>query len=118
MKNFSQRLLGIVLVVLAPNIAAGAGGSSPIELDVEWKLSLDANGGIVDLKPTGDKVSPAVRKQLASIVRGWHFTPGKINGQPTATETILHVSVALDEASLGDYSMRILCAATGTYYRH
>jgi hypothetical protein len=118
MAKFSKRLLGIVLILAASNIAARTGGKSPIELDVEWRLSLDAHGEIVRLAPAGEKVLPVVRKQLASIVRGWHFTPGKINGQPAATETTLHVRVALDEASLGDYRMRVLSAATGTFYRH
>jgi TonB family protein len=101
-------------------VAAHAAEQGPFEKNIEWTLSLDADGKIENMKPVDREYLPEVRKQIEPIVRTWHFTPGKINGQPAPTETTLTVAVRFDadSANADSYHARIASAATGPRYKH
>lgn len=111
-------LLFVVLSSLA--VAVHAVEQGPFQKDILWTLSLDADGKIQDMKPVNREYLPEVRKQIEPIVRAWHFTPGKINGQPAATETTLTVAVRFDADSANalSYHAHIESAATGPRYQH
>jgi TonB family protein len=111
-------LLIVVLSLLA--VAARAAGNEPIQKNIEWTLSLAADGKIESMKPIDRENLPEVRKQIEPIVRSWHFTPGKINGQPAPTETTLNVAVRFDTDAANplSYRVHIASAATGPMYRH
>jgi TonB family protein len=90
----------------------------PLHVQIEWTLTLDADGSIVDLAPAHADFLPAVRKQIEPTVRQWHFTPGKVGGQPARTVTTLSVGVALDPTNGDEYKGHVTSAATGATYRH
>jgi TonB family protein len=91
---------------------------SSIEITFQWKLSLDPAGKITGFVPINKNYQAAVREQLEPVVRRWNFTPGKLDGQPAATETTLRVRVSLDPTSDDSYRVRIVSADTGVDYRH
>ncbi|MEO5558781.1 MAG: TonB family protein [Dokdonella sp.] len=85
-----------------------------VVLSVSWDISLDASGNITKLT-TDDEQVPTVHARLEKAIRGWHFSPGKVNGQPMATESHLSISLEFKPVAEG-YEMRLLGAATGAYY--
>ena len=110
--------LFVVLSSLA--VAVHAAEQAPFEKNIQWTLSLDADGKIENLKAINREYLPEVRQQIEPIVRTWHFTPGKINGQPAPTETTLTVAVRFDadSANADSYHAHIASAATGPWYHH
>jgi TonB family protein len=105
------------LFVQAAVFSANAEPSS-IEITLQWKLSLDPAGKITGFVPINENYQAAVREQLEPVVRKWNFTPGKLDGQPAATETTLRVRVSLDPTSDDSYRVRIVYADTGATYKH
>jgi TonB family protein len=112
----------VFLIVILSSLAiiARAAGNESIEKNIEWTLSLAADGKIESMKPVDRENLPEVRKQIEPIVRTWHFTPGKINGQPAPTKTTLNVAVRFDAdaANPQSYRAHIASASTGPKYRH
>jgi len=111
----------LLVVVLTSLVAvAHAGKHEAFQREIKWTLSLDADGRIERLTPIDTDYLPEVRTQIEPIVRTWHFTPGKINGRPAATETTLWVTVAFDAESTSSehYQARIASASTGPRYEH
>ena len=107
-----------VVTLLCSSGSLQASTRDSIETQIEWKLTLDVNGGITELVPIDANYLPAVRQQLEPVIRSWHFTPGKLNGRPAPTETTLRVGVALDATHAGLYHGRITFADTGPTYGH
>lgn len=89
-----------------------------METQIEWTLSLDADGKIAKLAPINENNLPALREQIEPVVHTWHFTPGKVGGQPALTETTLRVGVALDPTHGSEYQGHITFATTGPVYQH
>jgi TonB family protein len=114
-----MRLL-LFVALSSLSFASRAADNGPIEKNVSWTLSLGADGKIERMKPVNPDYLPEVRKQIEPIVRAWHFTPGKINGQPAPTETTLNVSVEfdVDSSDKTTYRARIASASTGPRYKH
>jgi TonB family protein len=111
-------LLLLLITTSLLRTAPAAESSDAFKSQVQWKLSLDADGKITELAPLAPGSLPTLRKQIEPVVRTWHFTPGKVNGQPAPTETTLSVGVMLDPANASRYHGRITGAATGPMYRH
>lgn len=79
---------------------------------VRWTLSLDATGHVVDVKAGAQTLADVVRVPLEHAIRGWRFVPGKVNGEPAPTETMLTLDIALVPA--GDkFNVRVDDARTG-----
>ncbi|HSS08089.1 MAG TPA: energy transducer TonB [Rhodanobacteraceae bacterium] len=111
-------LLFVVLTSLV--VVAHAAKGESLRREIEWTLSLDADGKIESLEPIDRDYLPEVRQQIEPIVRTWHFTPGKINGRPASTETTLWVTVSFEAESTNStkYQARIASASTGPRYQH
>jgi hypothetical protein len=58
----------------------------------------------------GDECDSTLRNKLEQIVRSWHFTAGKLNGQPATTTTALTVRATLDPNGAGEYRVHHRCA--------
>jgi TonB family protein len=109
----------LLLALLAAAIPLHAASSDDaLSADLQWKLSLDADGRIVGLAPTSPDYLPAVRAQIEPVVRRWHFTPGKVDGRPAPTTTTLKVGVAFDTSNPNAVDVRIVSASTGVWLRH
>jgi TonB family protein len=110
---FFMLLLSVVVIAHAAGKASSGGR-------IEWTLSLDADGKVEGLKPINPEYLPEVSRQLEPIIRAWHFTPGKVDGHPVATETTLGVRVAFEpeSAESGRYRVRIASASTGGTFGH
>ena len=106
-------------LLLAPAAAFSADAEqSSIRIIFQWDLSLDSTGKITSLVPINEDYQAAVREQLEPVVKRWNFTPGKLDGQPAATETTLRVWVSFDPTSDDSYRVRIVSADTGATYKH
>jgi len=102
----------------APGIAFSGSAQQPsIAITLQWSLSLDSTGEIVSLLPVNEDYQRAVREQLEPVIRRWHFTPGKLDGQPAATETTVTLNVALDPIGDDHFRVRIVSANTGATYK-
>jgi TonB family protein len=105
---------GIVLAATLAVFASTAIGTetpSSAVVAVSWNISLDAEGHVTRIA-TDDKRMPKLHARLESAIRGWRFSPGKINGQATATDTRLRISL-VDNG----FEVRVLRASTGGGYR-
>lgn len=102
----------LALLSFAP-LHAATRDSDDFSTQIEWTLSLDADGKIVDLQPTDPNFLPEVRAQIEPVVRKWHFEPGKVNGRPAQTQTTLRVGVKFTQEH-----GRITFAGTGPKYLH
>ncbi|MGH8173375.1 MAG: energy transducer TonB [Rhodanobacteraceae bacterium] len=78
-----------------------------------WSVSLDASGRVTNLEPTDKTLIEAVRLPLDNAIRNWQFIPGKIGGEPAATDTTLALDISLVPVGEDRYSVRIDDARTG-----
>lgn len=108
---------GIIFVVaflLFVSTAIEAKQSTSMVVTVSWDISLDADGHVTKLA-TKDESMPTLHAPLEKAIRGWHFSPGTINGQPAATES--HVQTRLELRLVKDaYQVWMLGADTGASY--
>ena len=79
-----RTFLLLALLSSAPLQAANR-DTDDFSRQIEWTLSLDAEGKIVDLHPADPDFLPEVRTQIEPVVRKWHFEPGKVDGRPEST---------------------------------
>lgn len=86
----------------------------PIDLTLQWHVSLDANGGILSMNPIDDKNADLYRR-LDSEVRSWHFAAGRIDGVPAPAETTLSVNLRLEPTD-GGYRLNLRHAGAGGTY--
>lgn len=101
---------------------AGAAGAAlaadearkPIDLGLQWHVSLDASSKIVAMTPVDDRNAELYRR-LDAEVRSWHFTTGRIDGAPVPAETTLSVRIRL-EPTEGGYKLNLLSAGAGGTY--
>lgn len=102
--------LATLALVASAHAATEAAG--PRTLDTTWKVSLDAQGHVVDLAQS-TKVKPVLSEPLARAIRGWDFEPGRVDGQPAPTETTLYVTVRLEPQANDGYAVRVERVRTG-----
>ena len=114
----SIRTYLVLSVVSVFSIPLHAKTPDSFDAQLQWTLGLDADGKVTSLSPTDARFLPAMRKQVEPVVRTWHFTPGKVDGQPAPTETTLRVGVALESTNASQYHGRITFATTGSTYLH
>lgn len=81
------------VLLVFPLMALAAEPENGESVVVSWSLGVDAEGHIVSLVSRGQP-DDAIREPLEAIVRGWEFEPGRIDGQPVASETSLSVLAA------------------------
>lgn len=115
MKNratiFGLAAITASLFIFSPAVADDA--DVPRYITAQWTLALDSDGKITALGSGGEEYDSALRGRLEEIVRTWHFTPGKLNGQSAATKTTLTVHARLDSTGASDYRVHIVDAHTG-----
>lgn len=111
MKNL---LIGVcALLVVACELAIAVEPTSAI-VNVSWTVLLDVDGHVTELS-TGDKRVPKLHALLEKAIRGWRFSPGKIDGKPALTQTHLHTE--LEVRLVNDaFEVRLLGASTGGEY--
>jgi TonB family protein len=114
-----KRFVLSVAMLVTPGITfSGTDRPTSIEVVLQWSLSLDSTGEIVSLAPVNEDYQRVVREQLEPLIHHWHFTPGKLDGQPAATETTVTLNVALDPIGDDQFRVRIVSAHTGATYKH
>jgi len=110
-------LLIFMSTLFALNCASAYGGESmPAKLHLQWSLSLDVDGKITALTPLFSDDLRGTTKQVESVIRRWHFTPGSIGSQPAVTQTTLTIDA--DRTGSDSYDFRIVSATTGARYQH
>jgi TonB family protein len=109
-----------LLLALCCTTSAGILKGAPVPhfVTLAWKLSLDSSGNITRLDLFNDEVGSEMYDEMESVVRGWHFTPGKLDGRPAPTNTLLTVVVTLEPAGADEYRARIVSAKTGGTPKH
>jgi hypothetical protein len=111
----SRNLIAVFSFLVFPAVALAGGSGDELKTTVQWKMSLDAGGHVTSLEPKS-KTIDAVREKLEPVVRSWEFEPGTVNGQPSATDTLLSVQIALLPSADGkSYGVRLDDVRTGGY---
>jgi TonB family protein len=110
----------LLLTAFCGGANAGILKEAPIPhfVTLAWKLSLDSSGSITRLDLLNEEVGSALYDQMDPVVRSWHFTPGKLDGRPAPTNTLLTVVVALDDGGADEYRARVVFAKTGGTPKH
>jgi TonB family protein len=107
----------MLVILLAPALAAAAQQQAP-DVSLSWSVGLDEKGAITSLEAINPEYMPALQTRLEPAIRTWHFTTGKINGQPAPTQTTLTLKLAFESAGDGDYHVRLRTLGTGATYEH
>lgn len=101
--------------------AAAAEEAKPIQVELTWRIALDAQGHVTRIdaarKQPVDKL-PQIRTRLEQEIRGWQFGTGTVNGQPAPTETGLQVTATLLPKDKDSLEIRIDHAGTGVSLAH
>jgi hypothetical protein len=103
-----------MLGVAATSAAAADEARKPIDLTLQWHVSLDASGQVVSMKPIEDRNAELYRR-LDPEVRGWHFSAGRVDGASAPAETTLTVNLRLDPVADG-YRVNLRGAGAGGAY--
>lgn len=110
---FGKWLCALLLSTFA-GLSFASAPVEKIEATVYWRVSLDADGNVQDLKPTLIHANSTLRTAVEPVIRKWKFSPGSVNGNPAATETTLVVSLSLIPTADGhDYSLHFSDVRTG-----
>lgn len=109
-----KRMFASIVLSLAASCAMAVESTEPVEVALSWRATVGADGQLAALVPADD-LNPQLYKRFEADVRGWHFTPGKINGVPSATDTTLTVQIRLTPIS-GGFRPEILDAVSGVGY--
>ena len=107
----SIAVAGIMAMSWACAAQGAAEKAAPLNVDTSWSLTLDAGGHVTDLVQQSEVKEP-LAAPLAKAIRGWEFEPGKVDGQPAATNTTLYVRIELEPQGDGD-AMRVDDVRTG-----
>jgi TonB family protein len=111
---FMSRAL-VLLLSWVPVLALAAQGTpKPVDLTLTWNVSLDASGAVTALSPTVQS-NRGIYQRLEPAVRKWHFTTGKVNGKPAASETTLTLNITLAPVD-GFYRVHVRAFGTGARY--
>lgn len=97
--------------------AASAGASAEPQqpdasnFNLTFAVELDREGRITGLAPQPAMDSPELMARIENEVRGWEFSPAKLDGQPVPTRTYLRLGVRAP--GLQADKARIVSATTG-----
>jgi hypothetical protein len=106
------RALDAATICLGLIASASAAPAHPLHLTNEWKVSIDAKGEVATLQDRGH-LDAAVRDPLEHAIHAWTFEPGRVDGQPAPTETMVTLDVTFVPSADGKYAVRIDDARTG-----
>ena len=96
-------------------ITSQAANPENIDLSISWDLSLDSTGAITSLT-TKDSQYSKLHDRIASAIRTWRFSTGKVDGIPVATKTTLTVNLQAVPQGNSQYSLHLASAVAGGGY--
>lgn len=106
----------ILLALLGVSSAiAAASASKPLVVRMTWSVSIDPDGHVVRLATTDEQI-PVIHDRLEQAIRGWRFSPGKVNGKPAFTDSRVTVALGLEPGSDGTYAVHVIGASAGAGY--
>jgi TonB family protein len=110
-----MKLAWVLFLCCATSVALAAGEAKmPVDLTLQWRVSLDASGGIVAMTPV-DGQNAELYRRLDAAVRGWRFAAGRVDGVPAPAETTLSVDLRLEPTD-GGYRLKLRDAGAGGAY--
>jgi hypothetical protein len=103
------------IVLLALAIPAHAEQvANTVTAYAQWRMSLDSDGKITALVLQPGRVKDVLRESLEKAIYSWEFEPGKVNGEPAATETSLMIKfTASVKSDASGFAVRIDSVDTG-----
>ncbi|MGH8173374.1 MAG: TonB family protein [Rhodanobacteraceae bacterium] len=113
-----MKRVGWLLALVFASTLAGAAERQPEDVTLSWRIDLNEKGAIQSLEPINPEYMQALQKRLEPAIRNWHFTTGKVNGQPAPTTTTLTLRMGFESIGNGDFNVRLRRASTGAYYKH
>jgi TonB family protein len=118
MKTAALTMLAACLLAIP---SAGHGATRDPDAGQAWlraSIVLDASGKLTSIEWLGTQPNDRlVTKRLESVVSGWEFEPGKLDGVPAITQTGLTLHVKLQKTAEGGLALNIDDAATGVISR-
>lgn len=111
---FATCLSACLLAGPAHGADDSAGGKQARQAWLRARIVLDATGKLASLEWIGTRPNDRlVTAPLETLVRGWEFEPGKLDGIPATTETGLLLHVKLGSTAEGGIMLEIDDARTG-----
>jgi TonB family protein len=80
---------GRVLQEISPNVSPGARRTITGHIKVSVRVSVDSSGNVSDVTLTSPGPSKYFANQALAAAGQWKFSPGHVNGRPSASEWIL-----------------------------
>lgn len=115
---FLQRIAcAIALTIGAIDIASAQKAATPfVELAVKGEIQIAPDGHVNDYQLKSD-LAPAVASLVDRTVRGWHFEPVVIDGNPVNAKTTMTLHLRGEPTSGDSYSLSIASVFFGTLTR-
>ncbi|MBN8728873.1 MAG: TonB family protein [Xanthomonadales bacterium] len=104
-------LLASTLLLAGGSALAANDAATGHTFDSTWRVEIDASGKVTALEQE-TKVKPTLADPIEKAISKWTFDPGRVDGQPVATETTLYLTTLLEARDEG-YAIRVESASTG-----
>ena len=111
MKKILVSCLASALLAVSAGASAEPQQPDASNFNLTFAVELDREGRITGLEPQPAMDSPELMARIESEVRGWEFSPAKLDGQPVPTRTYLRLGVRAP--GLQAEKARIVSATTG-----
>jgi TonB family protein len=115
-KEITMRLALLLSIPLFTVAAHADTKPAEIRLQISWHLTVDASGHVTELEPIknarADRV-PQIRQRVEEALRGWEFVPGKVDGKPVGSKTLLTLDLTVLPQDADSVRLRIDAARTG-----
>jgi TonB family protein len=104
------------LCAQASDAPAGAVATPPQMIAL--KVSVDAAGKVVAVKPTGSQTAPGLDRAAEEFARKLVFTPARKGGKAVSSETHLTLAIALEPVGEGRFAPKLKRAFSGPGLLH
>jgi TonB family protein len=104
----------IALLALISTAAVAQEPASTI-VHISWKVSVGSDGHVTRLTTT-DTLVPGIHERLEQEIRGWRFSPGKVNGEPATTDSNLQLTLDVRPVDANSSTVHVVGVSTGGGY--
>ena len=113
MKKILVSCLASALLAVSAGASAEPQQPDDSNFNLTFAVELDREGRITGLQPQPAMDSPELMARIENEVRGWEFSPARLDGQPVPTRTYLRLGVRAP--GLQADKARIVSATTGPF---
>jgi TonB family protein len=114
MKTLITRTLAVCLLAVSFAGHSSSTGKDAGKVRLRASIVVDASGKLTSIEWLNTKPSAQfVTSRLEDVVRDWSFEPGKLNGVPAITQTVLSLDISVEKTGIDTLVLNIDDARTG-----